>query len=198
MSFRSPALTLSPVYEQFENNEYSFLNASNGKILKDANGLPLIKDDRSMQHITLTSAHMFFGILHDRIVDAMVALCPKMNAATRFLRARQLNIMFYQYIFYDDILKIFVGNEVVNSKLHSDFNTFSSSIEPKILSEYACAAARYIHVFIPGNFIYAFSSLIDLTMHPRMHLMMHPNQHTFTRSNLLIFFYVYTQRVCPT
>lgn len=127
------------------------MNDTNGKLLQDANGLPLITDSRSLQHITITSAHYFMAFLHNKIVDALSASCPSMSATNRFLRARQLNIIFYQYIFYDYILRILIGNEVVNSKLHSNFSTYSSTIEPTILSEFACAAARYPHVFIPDN-----------------------------------------------
>lgn len=131
-----------------------FLNSDNGDVLMNEYGTPVIADHRSMQHLGLFTMSYFFSRLHNLIAEEVRHACSHLSGYDVFQTARSINIAMYQHLFYDRVLGAFIGDaKVEESQLNSDYDTFDEYQEPEMLSEYACAAGRVFHKFVPGKYM---------------------------------------------
>lgn len=146
-------MDLDNIYERNTYPARAFIEAADGDILLDHHGVPIIADERSRQHIGIVAANYFFTKLHNLIANEI--RCKFASTGSEVFRiARSINIAIYQHIFYDYVLSSLIGeSEVLENQLHSDEDTFDEFQDPEILSEYACAAGRACHKFIPDELL---------------------------------------------
>ncbi|XP_063703741.1 chorion peroxidase-like [Culicoides brevitarsis] len=143
---------LDQVYVRTTSHGREFLNADNGDHLFTEHGLPVVGDERSTQHLGLYSILYFYSKLHNLIAEDLRRKCHKLEGYEVFQKARALNIALHQRYFYDEVVAAFIGSDAVKEhQLSSEFDTFDEFQEAEILSEYACAAGRAAHNFVPDE-----------------------------------------------
>lgn len=129
-----------------------FLKARDGLLPLDADGFPIIADERSETHTGLIVVHYFFVFLHNIFAAALKKTCVGLSDELIWEKAKQINIAVYQRTLYDGILPSLFGFKFSNNRdLRTTTDSFNAKTVPQAMAEYASAGGRAQHEFIPGK-----------------------------------------------
>lgn len=144
-------LDLNTIYQIFNTTTRKFdsMQGVNGKIRTGPNGTRLTPYANNNQHTILAALDYFFVDLHDLIADELLRLKPSLTPDMTFQTARQILTGFYQHVFYNEILALFIGTN--NTLVGNAKDTFNNSITPQIIIEYTNAAGRLTHFLVTDN-----------------------------------------------
>ncbi|KAK0173176.1 hypothetical protein PV328_006414 [Microctonus aethiopoides] len=114
-------------------------------------------DARLTEQPGLTSLHVVFLRLHNRIATELSQINPQWSDEKVFQETRKIIGAIIQHITYNEYLPIVVGPEVMKIfdlelKRSGYYNGYNSTINPNIANEFSTAAYRFGHSLVQRGF----------------------------------------------
>nr|XP_050854464.1 uncharacterized protein LOC127065731 isoform X1 [Vespula vulgaris] len=115
-------------------------------------------DGRLSEQPALTSIHIVFLRLHNRLATKLVALNPHWSDERIFQETRKIIGAIVQHITYREFLPIILGNEVMKVfdlevLIKGYYDGYDSSINPTIANSFSTAAYRFGHSLVQHSFL---------------------------------------------
>ncbi|XP_068423002.1 eosinophil peroxidase-like [Clinocottus analis] len=107
----------------------------------------LAGDERSNEHIALTSLHTLFLREHNRLARALAVLNPHWNGERLYQEARKIMGGYSQVITFRDYLLHIVGPDFIASHL-STYPGYDENVDPSMANVFATAAYRFAHLMV--------------------------------------------------
>ncbi|XP_068429738.1 eosinophil peroxidase-like [Clinocottus analis] len=103
-------------------------------------------DERTNEHIVLTSLHTLFLREHNRLARALAALNPHWNGERLYQEARKIMGGHLQVLTFRDFLLLIVGPDIASHL--STYPAYDGNVDPSIANVFATAAYRFGHLTI--------------------------------------------------
>ncbi|XP_046823371.1 uncharacterized protein LOC124426120 [Vespa crabro] len=115
-------------------------------------------DGRLSEQPALTSIHVVFLRLHNRLATKLVALNPHWSDERTFQETRKIIGAFVQHITYREFLPIILGNEVMKVfdlevLTKGYYHGYDPSVNPTIANSFSTAAYRFGHSLVQHSFV---------------------------------------------
>ena len=108
--------------------------------------------------------HTLFVRLHNRIEGIIGRLNPDLSREDRFQHTRRFVIALWQKIVFGEFARVILGDEEHKAfELRAEDGVYNASLDGRIDNEFATAAFRLGHTYVPDNL--PFQSR-DLTLDP--------------------------------
>jgi hypothetical protein len=152
------------------NERFVIDKTSSGKLLdlpRTGRGRPILGDPRNEENLILAQLHALMLRFHNRVmdlVDAGVAVEPRLNGLSKFEQARQLVVWHYQHVFLYDLLSQVLDVTILDETLAGYRRFATCPWDAFIPIEFALAGFRFGHSLVRNDYI------INTTSHPREEL----------------------------
>ncbi|XP_047356142.1 uncharacterized protein LOC124951581 isoform X3 [Vespa velutina] len=115
-------------------------------------------DGRLSEQPALTSIHVVFLRLHNRLATKLVALNPHWSDERTFQETRKIIGAIVQHITYREFLPIILGNEVMKVfdlevLTKGYYHGYDPSVNPTIANSFSTAAYRFGHSLVQHSFV---------------------------------------------
>jgi len=112
----------------------------------------LIGDPRNDESIIIAQVHLLFIRFHNKVVDYLRAQCCGLSGTELFDEARRVVCWHYQWIVVHDLLRRYVGEELLKSVLRAGETFTSEEDVPFIPVEFSGAAYRFGHSMVRDSY----------------------------------------------
>ncbi len=125
----------------------SHINSStnNRDLLREADGAPVIGDNRNDENLLIAQTHHAFLVFHNKVADSIAS--QHNNPAEHFSAARKKTIQHYQWIVLNDFLPKIVSNTIRDQALN-DPQFYKDDLPTFMPFEFSVAAYRFGHSMI--------------------------------------------------
>lgn len=119
----------------------------------------VLGDERSAQFPQLYALAVVWIKFHNFVADELIKLYPDLPANVIFFETRRFVIAVYQRILYSEVLPLFIGSKSLSKyRLMSRKPCYDANIDPSVTAEFTASAARYLHTFVPNDFVVNFKN----------------------------------------
>uniref|UniRef100_A0A336MTR3 CSON001190 protein n=1 Tax=Culicoides sonorensis TaxID=179676 RepID=A0A336MTR3_CULSO len=151
-NFVTSYMDLSQLYPSRESDLKDVI-AEGGKIKLSLGNYPYISDHRAFQTPLFIVVAELFGLLHNKIAENIKLSQSSLSDYEIFELARTINIYTYQYYYDNFVLPAILGKEYCDhQEITSTKSCYNTKINPTPITEFSCAAARYLHRYLPNKF----------------------------------------------
>jgi hypothetical protein len=129
----------------FGNPDHINNNTNNRDLQREADGKPVIGDNRNDENLLVAQTHHAFVVFHNKIADSIAA--EHTNPANHFAAARKKAVQHYQWIVLNDFLPHIVSNSARDKALNEP-RFYTDDLSTFMPFEFSVAAYRFGHSMI--------------------------------------------------